>query len=131
MNLATGLNDILLNIETMTNNTGGAISYDFAELMKADAQKAEKQFKDNKELKKAKYLRAESCRQVLTALTDQLKQFDFREWAGLDDGDKITQKIYVVGTIDEIIKCNIYVRFEAGEGSYIIRRRKQRQKRVF
>lgn len=88
----------------MTNNTGGAISYDFAELMKADAQKAEKQFKDNKELKKAKYLRTESCRQVLNALTDQLKQFDFREWAGLDDGDKITQKIYVVGTIDEIIK---------------------------
>lgn len=105
--------------------------YDILSVIKADAQKAEQQFNDNKELKKAKYLRAESCRQVLTALTDQLKQFDFREWAGLDDGDKITQKIYVVGTIDEIIKCNIYVRFKAGEGSYIIRRRKQRQKRVF
>lgn len=79
--------------------------YDILSVIKADAQKAEQQFNDNKELKKAKYLRAESCRQVLTALTDQLKQFDFREWAGLDDGDKITQKIYVVGTIDEIIKA--------------------------
>ena len=79
--------------------------YDILSVIKADAQRAEQQFKDNKELKKAKYLRADSCRQVLTALTDQLKQFDFREWAGLDDGDKITQKIYVVGTIDEIIKA--------------------------
>ena len=79
--------------------------YDILSVIKAEAQRAEQQFKDNKELKKAKYLRADSCRQVLSALTDQLKQVDFREWAGLDDGDKITQKIYVVGTIDEIIKA--------------------------
>lgn len=79
--------------------------YDILSVIKADAQKAEQQFKDNKELKKAKYLRADSCRQVLSALTDQLKQVDFREWANLDNGDKITCKIYIVGTIDEIIKA--------------------------
>ena len=79
--------------------------YDILSVIKADAQRAEQQFKDNKELKKAKYLRADSCRQVLSALTDQLKQVDFREWANLDNGDKITCKIYIVGTIDEIIKA--------------------------
>ena len=79
--------------------------YDILSVIKAEAQRAEQQFKDNKELKKAKYLRADSCRQVLSALTDQLKQVDFREWANLDNGDKITCKIYIVGTIDEIIKA--------------------------
>ena len=34
-----------------------------------------------------------------------LTTVDFREWANLDNGDKITCKIYIVGTIDEIIKA--------------------------
>ena len=43
--------------------------YDILSVIKADAQRAAQQFKDTR-TKKAKYLRADSCRQVLTALTD-------------------------------------------------------------
>lgn len=42
--------------------------------------------------------------EVLTALLNQFSPLDFRERAGLSEGDKITRKIYVIVAIDEIIE---------------------------
>ena len=44
---------------------------------------------------------------VLEGLRSQINRVDFREKAGLDEGDKIPRKLYVVIAIDEIISTAI------------------------
>jgi len=68
------------------------------------------------ELEKAKHLQVEakqkaltgkSYQKVLSELLHQIKQVDFRERAGLDDGDKMSRKLYVVISIEEVISTAI------------------------
>ena len=59
--------------------------------------------REEKTLKKAKELQGLSCREVLADLLDQFETVDFRGRAGLDEDAKLTRKIYVIISIDEII----------------------------
>lgn len=68
------------------------------------------------ELEKAKQLHVEAQKEVLTGKTyqkvlrellTQIEPADFRERAGLDEDTKITRKLYVVISIDEIIETAI------------------------
>ena len=68
------------------------------------------------ELDKAKQLHAEakqetltgkSYQKVLTELISQIRSVNFREQAGLDDDTKVSRKLYIVISIDEILHTAI------------------------
>ena len=48
-----------------------------------------------------------SYQKVLLGLLQQIKPVDFRKRAGIEDGDKISRKLYVVISIDEIVNISI------------------------
>jgi hypothetical protein len=44
-----------------------------------------------------------TCEAVLTDLLEQIKPIDFRAKSGLPDEGKISRKVYVVVTVDEVL----------------------------
>lgn len=86
------------------NNTAPALeSRDFLKMITTDIGTRDKKMREEKTLKKAKELQGLSCRKVLADLLDQFETVDFRGRAGLDEDAKLTRKIYVIISIDEII----------------------------
>jgi putative DNA primase/helicase len=68
------------------------------------------------ELERAGQLHAEAKQETITGKTyqkvlrellAQIERVDFRERAGLDDGDKIARKLYAVISIDEVIETAV------------------------
>lgn len=53
---------------------------------------------------KAKKCESKSCRMILSELESQIKEVDFRKIAGLDEEKKISQKTYVVHSVEEVLR---------------------------
>ena len=68
------------------------------------------------ELERARQLQTEAKQEIITGKTYQkvlrellmqIERVDFRDIAGLDDGDKIARKLYAVISIEEVIETAI------------------------